>query len=374
MNAVAEAVHSTDDKLAIRYIVNPHLRIVHTSDDEILVKHSARSPFSRVIRDDGRTKLIGRLLRSLRQAASIDDLLAKGVVIEKEAEVVLELLDYLVQEQVIVAQGRDAVEVYLRSILGAGTPLETATVGMVGAGYLGSRIAEELGRLSVGRLVVQDDRRIEDEAVDRRYFRLPADCIKPGRGYVESLARHFKALNYGKFEGIRAAVDDQHALKRLFAETDFVVCALEALSSHTLHVVNEVALEAAKPWLCVHTDGSEAFIGPIFVPGESACYNEFEVQYEAACLGVKDEYLTYKEALDKAGMQATHLVLPPYLETTAGMAAVGVLHFLTSGQSFLTGRCVRMDFERLSVDYEEVLRLPRCPACAPYRPYRHTYL
>jgi hypothetical protein len=91
-------------------------------------------------------------------------------------------------------------------------------------------------------------------------------------------------------------------------------------------------------------------------------------------IGVKDEYLTYKEALDDPSLGFEHLTFPAYIEVAAGMAAIAAARYLVTGKSFLVGRSLRFDFERLSVDTEEILRLPRCPACAPYRPYRHAYL
>lgn len=42
--------------------LNPHLKVIFCGDDEILIKHGVHSLFSRSIRDDGRTKLIGKIL------------------------------------------------------------------------------------------------------------------------------------------------------------------------------------------------------------------------------------------------------------------------------------------------------------------------
>jgi bacteriocin biosynthesis cyclodehydratase domain-containing protein len=125
----------------------------------------------------------------------------------------------------------------------------------------------------------------------------------------------------------------------------------------------------------LYTDGSEALVGPLYVPGETCCYNEFEIQHEATLVGMKDNYLLYKEALSEGRLDGSHLALPPYLNAAAALAATGVLRFLLSGKSFLVGRCTRLDFERMSVDYEEVMRLPRCPACSPRRPgHRHLFM
>ncbi len=247
------------------------------------------------------------------------------------------------------------------------------TVGIVGSGYLGSRIIDRLTDFGFKALLACDGRAVENEKVERRYFNLMPGAVEQGKPYTECVRRHLEAKEHKGFTPLAGDFTDEGRLAELVAGSDFVVAALELLSPGVLHTINKLALEAGKPWMILYLDGSEAFIGPIFKPLETCCYSEFEIQHEAASVGRKDEYLVYKESLAD-GLNNMHLVLPPYLDTASGMGVTGLLHFLLSGKSFLIGRSVRFDFERLSVDYEEVFRLPRCPACSPYRPYRHLFL
>ncbi len=372
--SIEEQQIAGDTPQAVRYNVNPHLRVVFTSNDEILVKHSGRSPSSRIIRDDGRTKLLGAVLRNIKEHGNLEGLVAAGAVpADKKAEAE-ELLQYLVQEQVVVPAGEDVVQVFLSSVLGGTARVGDAVVGLVGAGYLGSRVAEELARLPVGELHILDERRVRQSDIDRRFFRIAPERIEADRPFADVVADHLRSVGPVRVSPRLEIRRDRAALRELFERCQLVILASESLESSLMHTVNEVALETGKPWLCLHVDGSEAFIGPLFLPMESACYNEYQVQHEATCVGVKDEYLTYKEALDNPSLGFEHLTFPPYLEVAAGMAAVAASRYLVSGKSFLVGRSLRFDFDRLSVDTEEILRLPRCPACAPYRPYRHAYL
>jgi bacteriocin biosynthesis cyclodehydratase domain-containing protein len=373
-NSVAAVEQPAAGEQTVRFAVNPHLRVVFTSNDEVLVKHSGRSPISRIIRDDGRTKLLGAVLRNIKEHGTLDALLASGTVpADKKAEAE-ELFAYLIEEQVLVPSGEDVIQVFLGSILGGTQPVGSAVVGLVGAGYLGSRVAEELARLPVGELHLLDDRRVEKSAIDRRFFRVAPERVEDDRPFTDLVADHLQTVGPARVSRHLESRRDRTALRELFAQCQLVILASESLDSSLMHTVNEVALETGKPWLCLHIDGSEAFIGPLFVPMESACYNEYQVQHEATCVGVKDEYLTYKEALDDPSLGFEHLTFPAYLEVAAGMAAVAAARYLISGKSFLVGRSLRFDFDRLGVDTEEILRLPRCPACAPYRPYRHAYL
>lgn len=363
-----------DERLTQRLVLNPHLKVVHVSDDEVVVKHGARSPFSRIIQDEGRTRLLGRVLRNMMTPTTLSELGDRGLIRDDETEQAVELIDYLSDAHVLVDPAHDATRVYLDAILGGGTPLSDLTAGLVGAGYLGSRIAGHLAGLGLGRLIAWDDRQVEEESVDRRYFNLTPSAVQRGRPYLECLHEHLTGVGYEGFEPIVSGGTEGSGPEQVFARAQFVIAASEVFSSKSFHALNEMALEHTTPWMTIYADGSEIFIGPIFVPGETCCYNEFELQHEASSFGVKDEYLVYKEALDDGVINASHLVLTPYLDTAAGIGVVGLLRFLLSGRSFVVGRCIRFDFERLSVDYEEVLRLPRCPACNPYRPHRHLFL
>lgn len=115
-------------------------------------------------------------------------------------------------------------------------------------------------------------------------------------------------------------------------------------------------------------------MGPLYVPSETACYYEFETQVEAST-AFREDYLLYKEHLADAGIHGAYFVLPPYPQIAAGFSALSASQFLARGQAMTVGRSIRIDFERLSVDYQDVLRLPRCPACGSDRaPYRQLFL
>lgn len=361
-------------ELEAKYMVNPHLRIVYVSDDEVMVKHSARSPTSRSIRDEGGTKILGTILRALPHPKSVAELLSAGLVAEEKQNDLLELISYLESEQVLVEQGRDIIDIYLRSILNGNKPLHDQRVAVVGNGPLGSRIAEQLVLLGVGNLELMDDRTVLNQEVDARYFCLPPCLVSNGSAYAENLSKHLSTLGRVEVGVTLASSRNKDALRRICSSVNCVVFASEHPGSVAFHVMNEVALELGTPWLAVTLDGSEATIGPMFIPGQSACFNEYEIQVEASCWGVKDEFLTYREAMARGDLGAEHLSLPSYSAIAAGMAATALVRYLIGGKSFLMGRSIRYDFERLSVDTEEVLRLPRCPACAPMRPYRHSYL
>lgn len=363
------------EKLQQHYVLNPSLKIVFCGEDEVLVLHGARSGFRRIIHDEGRTKTLSRVLRHMTTPASLMALHERGVLQEEEFDTALEMVDYLVQEQVLTNPEHNPVSVYLNTLYGESAPLSALSVGLVGVGYLGARVAEELMRLDVGQLNLLDDRRIEEGSVDRRQFTLIPAAYDEGRPYVDCVRDHLSAFGYDRVESIEAPSHDREALEALFDTSHFVIAASEVFASRLFHTVDMVAIAAEKPWMSAYMDGSEACIGPLYIPGETCCYNEFEIQCEASLSISKVDYYAYKEAESGRGLRSTHFVMPAYLSTVSGLVVSAATTFLAYGQSHLVGRCLRMNFEKPYVDYEEVLRLPRSPASASTRNgYRHTFM
>lgn len=362
---------------ARRLRVNPHIRVVRCSDDEILVKHGSRSLYSEAIYDEQRTRLLGDMIRNLREPATVSELRERGVLTDEQVPLAEELVDYLAERGVLVDPSEDLVCAYLNSVLGGNgkaARLSAVSIGVVGAGPLGHMIVKELASFRPRSLVLADNRNIPDSAVVLRHMTTALGAIAPGTSYGEALARHFREMFGGDVRSVSGDVHDKGTLQQVFHGANFVLVAWESFSPTLFHAANEASVETGVPWMLVYLDGSEAVLSPLFVPGESGCYHEFEIQSEASIL-LKDEYLLYKEDLRESGAASEGLPLPPYLQVAVGFATTLALRYLMSNQAPTPGRAVRIDFERLGVDYIDVLKLPRCPACGPQRSaYRHLFL
>jgi bacteriocin biosynthesis cyclodehydratase domain-containing protein len=236
-------------------------------------------------------------------------------------------------------------------------------VAIVGAGPLGARIARSVAALRPRVLELVD----ETAAAGRQNG---GGTMRAG---AAALAASISAEGFANVAAREGDAGDESAMRELLDASDLVILALNAYSPATLHRLNELAIAHETPWMAVYFDGSDAVIGPLHVPGESPCHLEVEIQTEAS-VGIRDDYLVYKESLD-ADPRLDAFVLPAHLDTAAGLAASAALRFLVSGHCFCVGRSVRVDFERMAVDSQEFLRLPRCPACVGLRPaYQHEFL
>ena len=358
-----------------RFVLNPSLKFIFCGEDEILVLHGMRSKFNQTIRDEGRTHLLGRVLRHLVSPASLQDLQEKKVIGEGELEDAEELLATLASQGFLSLANENPIASYLYAVVGGNQALDNICIGIVGGGYLGSRVAEELAKIGVDQMHILDDRRVENVAIDRAQFNLFPTYIERGRPYVECLGLHLSDIGFDRLKVIKEPYHNQDALEKLFSASNFVIATSEVFSSHLFHTVDLAALSAEKPWMSTFMDGSEACIGPIYVPGETCCYNEFEIQSEATLSIQRSEYYTYKEEMSKNGLYSHQFAFPPYASISAGFVAGTVSTFLLSGKSSLIGRCLRINFENPYVDYEEILKLPRSPTSVDMRNgYRHMFL
>lgn len=122
---------------------------------------------------------------------------------------------------------------------------------------------------------------------------------------------------------------------------------------------NTAALEAQVPWLQVLPfDGHFSALGPLFVPGETGCYECFRTR-RASNVGYGRSALALQEV-------AAPLPAAPSLELTiAGLAATLALRWLAHGDQFLPGAWYALELGLQPLLSRHVLyRVPRCAACS----------
>lgn len=117
---------------------------------------------------------------------------------------------------------------------------------------------------------------------------------------------------------------------------------------------NRSALDADVPWLQVLPfDGRYAAVGPVFVPGQTACH---------ACYAVRRDS-TIAPLAEPAG--GHHVGAAPLDAALAGLAAFVALRWL-AGDPVDAGTLVAVELAPdLRCTRHFVYRVPRCPACSP---------
>lgn len=141
---------------------------------------------------------------------------------------------------------------------------------------------------------------------------------------------------------------------RQIARATLVVAFASGLRDRALGRVNALSLTTGTPWLPVASDGIEAYLGPLVLPGRSACL---------ACLhGRADALGRMPEQLLHAGSRP---MLPGTGHLVAGIAAAETVKFLIGiDRGPMIDAIVRIHLRTLEWDRTDVLALPRCAACA----------
>jgi ribosomal protein S12 methylthiotransferase accessory factor len=131
-----------------------------------------------------------------------------------------------------------------------------------------------------------------------------------------------------------------------------------------LERINAWALTEQRTWMLVGVWNRRVLVGPLFVPGETACY----VCYRQRLDSHRAHRAAY-EALDAARRTRTAVapseaVLPALSDLAAGFAAAELFHFTTGAQAARTvGRVLVYLPLEMELGVESVLRIPWCPAC-----------
>ena len=142
-----------------------------------------------------------------------------------------------------------------------------------------------------------------------------------------------------------------------------VVAVPAAGEVHALEGLNRRALDLNAAWLqLLPFDGRFLHIGPLFVPGISACRSCYLVR-RGACSGFEDDFTV----VDRFPLRAA---APPFLASLgAALAASIALRWIAALDPTLPGRLYAMECGAvLRLTHERVLRVPRCADCgAPER-------
>jgi bacteriocin biosynthesis cyclodehydratase domain-containing protein len=339
------------------------LDLVLISDDELLIQFGTRSRPSELLRDGDMTGLLGRTLTLvLKGPVTLGELLAQARPgQESEAR---SLIDDLIGRGILADIRSSPVDQYLRYTFSGEPYLPDCRLALIGAGPLGARIAQNLSSHGIGKLTLLDDRPVN--SLWRSLAPFNHGQESDGRRADVALTEHLS---------LRAECLDAHldarGLETAVAQADFTVVALEQPDLRTAHLVNRFAIRERKPWLLATVDGNFGLIGPLFYPVETACYNDY-LTLVAAATPSPAMARKHREHVLRRGVGSFFTGLPSYAEIVAGHTSLAVVHFLLRGTCFVLGRVMVIDFDRMRIDVEDVLKLPRCPVCgmqkSAYRP------
>lgn len=229
-------------------------------------------------------------------------------------------------------------------------PLTESRIAVVGHGVLGQAVRSLLTSMPCGSITVIESSSVAraGEVAGSGYSRPPLQSVTAPAVPERSIAHPRDPAQWAE------AIGDH----------DWVVAAQDCFEPEELAALNKAALPRSIPWSLVCFDGYEGWIGPTFVPGQTACFGCFQ------------------RRLFAGAAEPTHVFVDPRVrvyrvpapwsagpETGAWVSLITSMFALdligaTQGRSFTLNQMLIVHRFNLTFQRESVLRLPRCPHCS----------
>jgi bacteriocin biosynthesis cyclodehydratase domain-containing protein len=181
-----------------------------------------------------------------------------------------------------------------------------------------------------------------------------ADVGSRSVGFVGDGAAALEAARLLRLSG--AAVE---RLEQVESVVDLVVCAPAPAELPRLSEWNERALVGSQPWLqLLPFDGRYATVGPLYLPGDTGCYECFR-RRRAANLGALEEFGLLES------VPAAYPSSPAFDAVLGGLAAQVALHWLVLDDHYAPAGFYALEpLPSLALTSHHLHRVPRCEACS----------
>jgi bacteriocin biosynthesis cyclodehydratase domain-containing protein len=316
-------------------------------DDGVVLK---RGCVETSIRGKGAVEAVQRLLQATSgggmDAAAVRNLFADGEHADLDT-----LIEHLRRRGLLVSDSVDS-----SAVLSSETPAE------VFYWHFGVREADAAGALAERRMVI-----IGLNGITRQLARSLSSCGVGSVSLVDDpLLRNPELLDedgmpapdvwsFGpRFRMIDSRDIDPDGLDCLVATSEFGASSIVARW-------NEFCVLHKRPFLPVVLKDLVGWIGPLVIPGETACYECARMRQRAH---QPDPGL--RQAIEAAAQGGPAGFLPPMSSMLADMAAIELIRFFCLGDlPSRAGTLIEVSVLAREMTPRPVLKLPRCPVCTP---------
>jgi molybdopterin-synthase adenylyltransferase len=347
---------------------NGHLRLMKFAHSVHLVYEVSEAVIALVARLDGTdsvTELVASLVPShpeltVAAAAEVLGVLdADGLLDWWPSEPVSPALSPL--EQAVYRRQMDFFREFSGDALGPARMqgrLRDATVAILGVGGTGTWFATYLALCGVRNLRLVDPDVVESSNLSRQLTFGIADVGRPkAHAAAATLGAQFGELL--DVEAIACRVHGPETISPIVDGCDLVVnCADEP----DIDTASEWVAEACMPRGIPHLvgggyDGHTGLIGPMILPGRSACWECFQTHHRARHRPMPLRYITPTRRRHTGAFA-------PLAALVTSVQSWDAVRVLSGGnRSLLADRHGEVDFESLSIRWTEVPRVPDCPLC-----------
>ena len=132
--------------------------------------------------------------------------------------------------------------------------------------------------------------------------------------------------------------------------------------SHLMRQWNSFCVEQGVHFLPVVLDRFIGTLGPLVIPGETACYECFRLRENANMDAPEIDRAPEVGAPDRQAITGFH---PAMASVLGEVAALELCKFYGGGVPFRANRVIEINLLHPSMTPRRLFRLPRCPVCSP---------
>jgi bacteriocin biosynthesis cyclodehydratase domain-containing protein len=227
---------------------------------------------------------------------------------------------------------------------------------VLGVGGLGSWAAISLACCGVGELTLVDGDSVELSNLNRQLLYTEDDI---GRPKATAAAAAIERFNPGvAVVPVVRTLATPEAIAAAVRGSSLVVDAADRPAHDIERWVNAACFEHGVPYITMSHFPPFARVGPLYVPGETGCFNCQERAYRRS-------YELYDHIVDqRRDSPSPAATLGPVCAFVGGQVALEVVHHLTGLCPPASKGSVRLfDTRTLTVSDEPVPRDPRCEVC-----------
>jgi len=195
-----------------------------------------------------------------------------------------------------------------------------------------------------------------------KYFLLNRATITLcGRGHIaQNLQEKLREYEIGNILSVNDF--ENEAIEKEVAKSGLIIaCADNIVDRYSFFPgINQIALKYNIPWIMASLNGDEAYVGPLFIPHETACYHCLELREENSLPNVSE----LKKHVSGRWQYYCPAILPSHARFISAAVEMEIFKFITK-TSFPSTYQTMLSFDLKTMQCQEhlLLRVPFCDVC-----------
>lgn len=236
--------------------------------------------------------------------------------------------------------------------------IKNSTVALIGLGGAGSNLAILLSAIGIGKIIGIDFDKVTLNNLNRQLFYNPSDI---GKMKTKAIAEKIKKFNPSViFEPRNIKINSIDSAIHAIDNADFVFCTADSPIYDLYNFVNIATAQKNIPWISFGTIEATAIIGPLIIPGETACYNCYILNE----LKKDKHFLNDVLYIKKFKKDTVNASIAPAFYIGAGILALQFLKYVTGfAKTDLENKILFLNLKNFKIQYKRFKKSIKCQIC-----------